>query len=347
MKNNRKIIILILKSFLIFLLFGCASTKKGETGLPEWVKNPNSKYHNALYIVAVGSGSSREVAKRDATTSLSNIFSVDVSFDRRIIEAYAETRKGRDIDVTHSINLLTESALKSENKLINVREGDTFFDDKSGTFYVLVFINRTETEPLYLDEIKKNDNIVEEYYYLAGETESKLERFIYLKKAQQVSLLNDGLRKMYRIISNIGDAPVAVIPTQKLNTEIYELSKKIVANIKVTGEFREEFAGLLREVTQETGFMIGGDNADLTIKANLKIEPLDLPREEVFVMWKVIIDVHNTISGTIMETFTKEGRDGHVSLEAAKNRALGTVREIIKNDFYIEFNKFLNKSLGE
>jgi hypothetical protein len=347
MKNNRKIISLILKSFLIFLLFGCASTKKGETGLPEWVKNPNSKYHNALYIVAVGSGSSREVAKRDAIASLSNIFSVDVSFDRRIIEAYAETRKGRDIDVTHSINLLTESALKSENKLINVREGDTFFDDKTGTFYVLVFINRTETEPLYLDEIKKNDNIIEEYYYLAEETESKLERFIYLKKAQQVAFLNEGLRKMYRIISNIGDAPVAVVPTQKLNTEIYELSKKIVANIKVAGEFNEEFASFLREVIQETGFMIGRDNVDLTIKANLKIDPLDLPREEVFVMWKVIIDVHNAISGTIMETFTKEGREGHMSLEAARNSALGTVREILKNDFYIEFNKFLNKSLGE
>lgn len=348
MKNIKVIINLILKSFLIFILIGCASAKTGEeSGLPEWIKNPNSKYHDALYLVAVGSGSSREVAKRDAIASLSNIFSVDVSFDRKIIEAYTETRKGKDIDVDHSINLLTESALKSENKLINVREGETYFDDKIGTYYVLVLINRTETEPLYLDEIKKNDEIIEEYYYLAQGTNNKLEKFIYLKKAGQLASINEGLRKMYRIISNIGDAPVAVVSIQKLNTEIYELSKKIVANIKVAGEFQEEFAGFLREVIQETGFIVGRDDVDLTIKANLKIEPLDLPREEVFVLWKIIIDVHNAISGTIMETFTKEGREGHMSLDAAKNRALRTVREKLMNEFYVEFNSFLNKSIGE
>lgn len=335
-----------LKVLLILSLIGCASAK-AEKGLPEWIENPNSKYHDALYITAVGSGSSREYAKRDALASLSSIFSVDVSFDRRIIEAYTESRKGRDINVDHSISLLTESALKSENRLINVREGETYFYDKTGMFYVLVFINRTETEPLYLDEIKKNDDIVEEYYYLAEGSNNKLEKFIYLKKALQVTSINEGLRQVHRIVSNMDDTPAPPISKQKLNLEIFELSKKIIANIKVTGEFQEEFAGFLREVIQETGFTVGRDNVDLTIKANLKIETLDLPREEIFVLWRILIDVHNVMTGTTMETFTKEGREGHMTIEAAKNRALRTVRESLMDEFYIEFNSFLNRSLGE
>ncbi len=338
--------LLELKALLVLLLFGCASAK-AEKGLPEWIKNPNFRYHDALYLTAVGSGSSREEAKRDAISSLSNIFSVDVSFDRRIIEAYTESRKGRDIDVAHSINLLTRSALKSENRLINLREGETFFDDKTGTFYMLVFINRAETEPLYLDEIKKNDEITEEYYYLAQGTDNKLEKFIYLKKALQVASINEGLCQVHRIISNMDDTPAPSISKQKLNIEISELSQRIITNIKVTGAYPEELSGFLREVIQETGFTTGRESADLIIKANLKIEPIDLPRKEEFVRWRLLIDVYNEMTGTTMETYTKEGREGHVSLEAARSRALRTVRETIMNEFYIEFNNFLNRSLGE
>jgi len=327
-------------------MLGCASTK-AEKGLPEWIENPNTRYHEALYLTAVGSGSSREDAKRDALASLSNIFSVDVSFDRRIIEAYTESRKGKDIDVDHSINLLTNSALKSENRLINARDGETYFDDKTGTFYVLVFINRTETEPLYLDEIEKNDEITEEYYYLARGTDDKLEKFIYLKKAFQVASINEGLRQVHLIISQMDDTPIPPISKQKLEMEFSLLSKRIIAKIRVTGEFQDEFAGFLREVIQKTGFTTGRENEDLTIKANLNIEPIDLPRKEEFVRWRVLIDVHNAMTGNTMETFTKEGREGHVSREAARSRALRTVQEIIMNEFYIEFNNFLNKSLGE
>ncbi len=338
--------LLHLKVTLILLMLGCASAKV-EKGLPEWIGNPNSRYHEALYLTAVGSGSSREDAKRDALASLSNIFSVDVSFDRRIIEAYTESRKGKDIDVDHSINLLTNSALKSENRLINARDGETYFDDKTGTFYVLVFINRTETEPLYLDEIEKNDEITEEYYYLARGTDDKLEKFIYLKKAFQVASINEGLRQVHLIISQMDDTPIPPISKQKLEMEFSLLSKRIIAKIRVTGEFQDEFAGFLREVIQKTGFTTGRENEDLTIKANLNIEPIDLPRKEEFVRWRVLIDVHNAMTGNTMETFTKEGREGHVSREAARSRALRTVQEIIMNEFYIEFNNFLNKSLGE
>jgi len=335
-----------LKALLIVLLFCCASAKVAKE-LPRWITDPASKYNEALYLSAVGSGSSREEAKENALSSLSNIFRVDVYSDRRTIKVYTEKIKEGKIDVEKSMSLLTNSALKSENKLINVREGETFFDDKTGTFYVLMFINRTETEPLYLDEIEKNDRVLEEYYRSSQEVDTKFEKFIYLKKAIQVASINKGLRQIHRLISQMEDTPEPPITVPKLNLELSDLGRRIITDIKVIGEFPEELAGFLREVIQETGFTTGSENVDLTIKAHLKIEPLSLPRKDKFVRWRFLVDVNNAMTENTMKTFTKEGREGHATLEAAKSRALREVRKIIKDEFYIEFNNFLNKSLVE
>jgi hypothetical protein len=349
MKNKRNYstkYLLYLEAPLILLLFCCASAIVTQE-LPGWIIEPTSKYHEALYLSAVGSGSSREEAKREAMSSLSNIFRVEVYSDRRIIKVYTEKSKGDKIDVDHSINLLTKSALKSENELINVREGETFFDDKRGTFYVLLFINRAQTEPLYLEEIEKNDRVLEEYYRSSREADTKFDKFIYLKKAIQVASINKELRQTHRLISHMEDSLEPPISLQKLNLELYDLGRKIITNIEIIGEFPEEIAGFLREVIQETGFAIGSENVDLTIKAHLKIEPLSLPREGKFVRWRFLVDVNNAMTGNTMETFTKEGREGHSTLEAAKSRALREVGKIIKDEFYLEFNNFLNRSLIE
>jgi len=53
------------------------------------------------------------------------------------------------------------------------------------------------------------------------------------------------------------------------------------------------------------------------------------------------------MTGNTMKTFTKEGREGHATHEAAKSRALRGIRKIIMDEFYIEFNNFLNRSLVE
>jgi len=338
--------LLFLKAPLILLLFCCVSAKVVKE-LPRWITEPASKYREALYLSAVGSGSSREEAKIDAISSLSNIFRVDVYSDRRIIKVYTEKIKGEKIDIEQSMNLLTNTALKSENELINVREGDTFFNDKTGTFYVLMFINRTETEPLYLDEIEKNDRVLEEYYRFSRETDTKFEKFLYLKKAIQVASINKELRQVHQLISQMEDTPEPPITVQKLNLELSDLGRRIITDIKVIGEFPEELAGLLRKVIQETGFTTGSENVDLTIKAHLKIELLSLPRKNKFVRWRFLVDVNNAMTGSTMKTFTKEGREGHATYEAAKSRALREVKKIIMDEFYVEFNNFLNKSLVE
>ena len=95
---------MIKKNFFIILLLslilGCASngsnTDSGK--FPEWVENPDALYPKRLYLTAVSSGSSLDEARQRTIGTLSNIFSVNVKLDRRILEAYSEKTKGDEME---------------------------------------------------------------------------------------------------------------------------------------------------------------------------------------------------------------------------------------------------------
>jgi len=325
--------------FLILLLFGCASSASSTktNNFPEWVENPNGLYPKRLYLTAVSSASSLDEARERSIGTLSNIFSVNVKLDRRILEVYSEKKKDEQIDWEHSVNLVNRSVLKSENELINVRTAKTYFDEKTATFFVLSIINKAETEMLYLEEIKKNDNSLVSFYQEADLAENKITKFIYLKKCMEIIKIGEALRSIHRILSLMGDTPPLPIPKEDIQVKLQELKTQIIAKIETSGSEKEKLSSYLREVVYQTGFSVGEENPDIIIKGNLDIAPLEFPREGEFVRW-------NAMTGNTMNTYTASAREGHVSRESVKGRALDKVKEELNNNFYENFTAFLSES---
>jgi hypothetical protein len=88
----------------------------------------------------------------------------------------------------------------------------------------------------------------------------------------------------------------------------------------------------------------GEQNPDIIIKGNLDIMSLEFPREGDFVRWELTIDVTNAITGNTMNTYTASAREGHVSRESVKGRALDKVKDELNNNFYENFTTFLSES---
>ncbi len=336
-----------LAGFLILLFAGCASNPQisGTGGLPDWVENPDALYPKSLYLTAVSSGSSLDEARQRSIGSLSNIFSVNVKLDRRILEAYSEEKKrDEEMDWEHSVNLFNRSVLTSDNELINVRTGKTHFDERTATFYVLSVISKGETEMLYLDEIQKNDRSLVNFYREAGLADNKISKLIYLKKCMEVVKIGEALRSIHRILSLMGDTPALPVPKENIQVELQELKNKIVAKIETSGSEKEKLSSYLREVVDQIGFSTGEENPDIIVKGNLDIKSLDFPREGEFVRWELIVDVTNATTGNTMNTYTSSAREGHVSRESVKGRALDKVKEELNNNFYKNFTSFLSES---
>ena len=333
--------------FLIFILFGCASSASSTkiNNLPEWVTNPDGLYPKRLYLTAVSSGSSLDEARQRSIGSLSNIFSVNVKLDRRILEAYSEEKKkDEEMDWEHSVNLLNRSVLTSDNELINVRTGKTYFDEKTATFYVLSTISKAETEMLYLEEIRKNDKSIVSFYQEASIAENKITKLIYLKKCMEIIKIGEALRSIHRILSLMGDTPPLPVPKEDILVELQELKNTIVAKIETSGSEKEKLSSYLREVVSQIGMSAGEQNPDIIIKGNLDIAPLEFPREGNFVRWEITIDVTNAMTGNTMNTYTASAREGHVSRESVKGRALDKVKEELNKNFYDKFTTFLSES---
>jgi hypothetical protein len=333
--------------FLIFILFGCASsaTVTSANNFPEWVENPDGLYPKKLYLTAVSSGSSLDEAKQRSIGSLSSIFSVNVKLDRRILEAYSEEKKkDQEMNWEHSVNLVNRSVLGSENELINVRTAKTYFDEKTATFYVLSIISKAETEMLYLEEIKKNDKSLVSFYEEANEAENKITKLIYLKKCMEIIKIGEALRSIHRILSLMSDTPPLPIPKEDILVELQGLKNTIVAKIETSGSEKEKLSSYLREVVNQIGMSTGEENPDIMIKGNLDIAPLEFPREGEFVRWELTIDVTNATTGNTMNTYTASAREGHVSRESVKGRALDKVKEELNKNFYENFTAFLSES---
>jgi hypothetical protein len=333
--------------FLILIFLGCASSASSTkiNNLPEWVENPDELYPKRLYLAEVASGSTLDEAKQRSIGSLSNIFSVNVKLDRRILEAYSEEKKkDKEMDWEHSVNLVNRSVLTSENELINVRTGKTYYDEKTATFYVLSIISKAETEMLYLEEIQKNDKSLVAFYNEASSAENKITKLIYLKKCMEIIKIGEALRSIHRVLSLMGDTPPLPVPKEDILVELQELKNTIVAKIETSGSEKEKLSSYLREVVNQIGMSAGEQNPDIIIKGNLDIMSLEFPREGDFVRWELIIDVTNAITGNTMNTYTASAREGHVSRESVKGRALDKVKDELNNNFYENFTTFLSES---
>jgi hypothetical protein len=337
---------ILIVGFFIFTFLGCASAASSTktNNLPDWVENPNVLYPKRLYLTAVSSGSSLDEARQRSIASLSNIFSVKVKLDRRILEAYSEKKKEEEMEWEHSVNLINRSALTSENELINVRTGKTYFDEETATFYVLSIISKSETEMLYLEEIKKNDNSLVRFYSEASGAENKITKLIYFKKCLEIIKIGEALRSIHRVLSLMEDTPPLPIPKEDILVELQELKNMIVAKIETSGTEKEKLSSYLREVVNQIGMSAGEQNPDIIIKGKLDIAPLELPREGEFVRWELTIDVTNAMTGNTMNTYTASSREGSVSRESVKGRALDMVKEELNKNFYENFTTFLSES---
>lgn len=337
---------IFLAGFFILLL-GCASSPSSTktSNLPEWVTNPHILYPKRLYLAEVASGSSIDEAKQRSIGSLSNIFSVKVNLDRRILEAYSEKKKvDAEMEWEHSVNLVNRSVLTSDNELINVRTGKTYFDEKTATFYVLSIISKAETEMLYLEEIRKNDKSLVSFYREASGAENKITKLIYLKKCMEIIKIGEALRSIHRVLSLMEDTPTLPVPKEDILVELQKLKNMIVAKIEVSGSEEKKLSAYLREVVDQIGFSTGEENPDIIIKGNLDIKPLGFPREGEFVRWELTVDVTNAMTGNTMNTYTASAREGHVSPESVRGRALDRVKEELNNNFYENFTSFLSES---
>jgi len=238
--------------------------------------------------------------------------------------------------------------IQSEQTLKNVKIGDSYFDPNSGEYYVIAYLNRSETEDIYHSEIMQNTQKIDQYYSQYEGGTSKLDKLKYLSNAIELAEQNEILNAQLRIISPSHAGIELKQPLEKLVAERNTFAKTIHVIVIGSGKYNDYLEDYLKEVFNNFGFMVyasaaDADYIDFRIESSLSISKIDLDRDEKFVRWELSITILDKVSNAEAVLYTKSDREGHLNLTEAQNRALRTVKTTIQKDFFKFFaNKYLS-----
>lgn len=327
---------------LLAITSGCSvSAEAQNSDLPTWVDNPANQFSEDQFLMAVGSSSTREGARTQAQSNLAQRFVSEVEVNESYVNEFEEITDSEEGTTTReNTNLITESEVNSNQQMKNVQIKEVH-QAPNGTFYALAVMDRMETSQLYSREIENNQQKISSLRKKATQTNSSLDRLIYLKQALAAARVNEMLINQRAILS--GQAGQTDVALSDVTQEYREAKKQ--CTVKLVGEEipREVESAITRKL-QNSGFEVTSEveNPVIEMNINLMMEPVDLDRPKYeFIQWALQIEAQNKENGQWFSTYMAEGREGSMNEKYARQRSVQAVQKKLSS----EFTEFINSEL--
>lgn len=334
----------------LILAVSCAQypmdAKAQSEDLPSWVNNPEEQFSDSKFLMAVGSSTSRQEAKNRAQSNIAKIFVSKVQVNESLIQEYEETSNSEgESSFSERSQLITRSRVESNQQMRNVQIKE-LHQAENGTFYALAAMNRMKTSQLYTEEINRNKKAISSLRQKAEQTDSRLERLIYMKQALAKARMNEMLLNQRAILSGQTTQASGDMASVSDITQAYRKAKQAcTVSIKATSDnFPRELQSEISRKLQNEGFTISKVDEEpvVSMNVNLMMDPVDLGRENAeFVQWAFQVEAQNMQTGQWFSTYTAEGRSGSMNQKYARKRAIQAVQEKVSSDF----SEFINNEL--
>ncbi|MBD3224023.1 MAG: hypothetical protein GF313_04800 [Caldithrix sp.] len=333
----------VLTLFFTFLL-SCtyAQKQKPTTGdqQPEWVHHPHKKYPKSMYLVGIGTGDTRADAENNAIGSISKIFQADVRVDETLVENYLETKD----EASFTSQMLNKTKVGSRQNIKNITIAESFFDESEGLYYVLAYLDRSDTEEIYKKEMADNYQTVQKYYDNYQASSNKLNRYAFLQNAINIMKINELLKAQYQIITISGSMPKAPVLLSDLEKERLELLNNITVIIKGKGAHQREMEDYLKEVVGKIGFKVVNQQADFLFDYHLETSKANLNRQNITgYNWQLAIEVKDNLNNYALKTFNLSNRTMGISDDQATAKMLSIIRSRLTENFHQQFVDYLRQ----
>jgi len=238
---------------------------------------------------------------------------------------------------------LTSTNVKSNQTLKNIKIGESWFSPNEGRYYVLAYLNRSETAMIYTDEMDQNLNTAQTSYSKSQQESGDFSKYAYLNKGKDALTINKLLESQLRIISPHTAYMEEEGLGEKISSELRKTKDKITCVVEVEGEMAEEISASLRASIAKFGFPVieSGDNATLAFKATVSVTPTTLSTPGTFFLYNLTIDMEDRINNKNLETYNVQGREGHVNESSAKSRVVWAMDKKIEKEYYKKINNYI------
>jgi len=322
---------------LSLILSGCGTTNTvTNTGsrsgsIPGWVRDPYTRYDRQTEVAAVGAGSSREVAEKNAFGSLVAFFGQSVQFDDRVVTSYREAvengvtaswSENTDID-----SMITISA--GLDSLVGAEIRDVWNEGRD--YYAVAVLNKANSARIYSDIVRSNQRMIDNLVNIPESGKDTLEGYARYQFAATVA---DMTIPYVNLLSVIGGPVQNIKSGNDYRLEAINITKAIPVALRVRNDKSARIEGAFARALSDLGFQSGGSNSRYLIDVNIVTSAVEYANNtNKYTRIEVTANLVDAGLGTVLLPYNFNTREGHQTQAEADNRAYMVAEQKINNEY--------------
>lgn len=304
---------------------------------PEWVNGESSQYPSSQYLTGVGFDTDRKSAEDKARAEISKIFSSKIDSKTRSYEEYLQTTSKGEAKTEQAITVEEITKVSTRKVLSGVRIASVYQEaGQKPLFYALAVLDRDQSARILTDKIHTVDREIGDLVRKSEAQADMLVTIKYLTQSIEKHMLREAYDAELRVVSHTGRG---IYPP----TRFAEISRKLesmllrdfLIGVSVKGSRADEVQDALVQGLNQQGFAISEDlnRVQVLVRGTVEIKPLDRGASEwKYVQWRTHFDMVDKKGGAIFGSVNKAGREGHLNLPQAENRAVRKIQKALTTE---------------
>jgi len=337
---------LFLLAVLGFVLIfpSCTSSGSASAEMPDWVRDPYTKYDRQANVAAVGSASSREMAEKSAMGNLVAIFGQNIQVDEKVSTSYREAvRNG--VTANWSENTAVDTAITTSagmNSLVGAEIGEVWNDGRNTCFAVAV-LNKAKAVQLYSNMVRSNQAMIDKLTNIPQAERNTLSGFARYQFAATVA---DMTAPYVNLLSVIGGPAPTFSRGDVFRLEAVNITKAIPVGLTVRNDKSGRIQGAFAKALSDFGFSSGGNNSPYLLDVSITTAPVEIANDAYkYARIELKADLKDTKVGTVLLPYDFNTREGHLTQEEADNHAYIAAERKINAEYAELLNDYLSRLL--
>jgi len=321
-----------------------AQIKKGKR--PDWVDGDSIQYPSSKYLTGVGYGPDRKSAEDTARAEIAKIFFSKIDSRTRSYQDYLQTTSRGKSSIKETFTIEEITRVSTQKVLSGVRISHIYQETgPESIFYSIAVLDRDQSAKILRDKVRELDQGIKGLLIRAQGEEDTLARIKSLKQSIRKHVMREAYDAELRIVSRSGTGISPPIHFTEIKSRLESiLLRDFFIGVSVTGSREGEIQEALVQGLNQQGFSISEDlgRAHVLVRGTVEISPLDRGTTEWrYVQWRAHFDMVDKKSGSVFGSVNKTGREGHLSLPQAENRAVRKIRKALTTEIAQEMRRYV------
>ena len=319
-------------------------TKKGKR--PDWVDGESSEYPASFYMTGVGYAPDRQTAENKARAEISKIFYSEIDASNRAYEEYLQTTYKGKSKTRESINIEDITKISTQKVLSGVSIAQVYQQSRpEKLFYALAILDREQTKRILRQKINQLDQDMQKLLTDSRLEKDKLIQIKYLNACIEKHIIRQAYNTELRIVTLSGEGISPTISFSEIKAQLTDiLLRDFLIALTVKGTRSLDIKEALVEALNKKGFSVSDDfaSASVVVRGNVNIRPFEQGSSEwKFVRWKAYFDLVDQQGGAVFGSIKKTGKEGHLNVSQAEERAVRKIRKILATDIADDITKYI------